>query len=96
MSHVIEVVLTDEEFDAVDAGVPGEDTADSRVRVYLQQQVDTIVLQHVQREEANRFRAAGLPAELARINLDADQKALILAAGKAKVAAAVKSADVVK
>lgn len=84
--------LTDAQFDAIAAGAAGKGTLEERVTAYLQAQVDTIASQHVLREEAKRFQAAGLPSSIVSSGLDDEAKALLLAHAEAKVAAA-KVAD---
>lgn len=89
MSHVIEVVLTDAEFDAVAANVPGKDA--DRVREYLQGQVDTITGQHLRSVKQAAFAEVGLSPVLADAKLDADIEAFILDAAAVKKAAKVEA-----
>lgn len=79
--------ITDAEFEAVDAGVPGKGAALDRVTDYLSGQLRAVVQQHVDREQAAQFARLGLPATLAAIGLDDDSKQVLVAHAEAKIAA---------
>ena len=93
MAHEILVTVSDEAFDAIVTSVKGAGSEEERVTAYLQGQVDAVAQQHVDRAEAAKFYAAGLPAMLATSGLDADQKAFLLADATAKKAASEAEAE---
>ncbi len=81
----IEITLTDEQFEAFIAGLPGDDKAEDRVTEYLQTQIDNgIAPQFLKKAEDARFAAAGLP-NLKAVGLDEDQCALVLTDAQQKI-----------
>lgn len=89
----ITITLTQEQHDAVVAGLPkakdDKRTDDERLAEYMQAQSDTICAQFVATAKAKALEADGLPSTLAQVGLDDDDIAAIKAARAAKVEARV-------
>lgn len=88
MARIVDVVLSDDEFDAVAATLApdAKKTDDERVAEYFQVQCSTIAGQFTLMAKERAFQNAGLSPILASARLDADQESFLLADGAAKKA----------
>lgn len=83
----IETTLTQEQFDAVAAGLAADNkkTDAERVEAYFQGQHEAIAEQFVTNARKKEYAAVKLPEALANIALDADLKADLIAGAAAKM-----------